>query len=151
MSKQAMEMALEALEESHALNVNWVSVAEPEMLEHLSEYRAVIKMGEAAIAALKEAIKQAGEPVTYRAWDDVHSRWLFTLWPDEYPNNTFEWLPLYTSAQTIPKGWRLVPEELTDAQLHAACASIRWYEQEPTARAVYAAALAKAPAYEQAR
>jgi hypothetical protein len=38
-----------ALTESHALNVNWVSVAEPEMLAHLSEYEAVIAQGAAAL------------------------------------------------------------------------------------------------------
>jgi len=41
---------LDALIESHALNVNWVSVAEIAMLEHLSEYKRVIQQVEAAIA-----------------------------------------------------------------------------------------------------
>ena len=38
-----------ALIESVALNENWVGVAEVNMLEHLSEYRAVIKQSNEAL------------------------------------------------------------------------------------------------------
>jgi hypothetical protein len=40
-----------ALEESVALNENFVSVSEAETLSHLSEYKAVIKQARAALAA----------------------------------------------------------------------------------------------------
>lgn len=43
----------EVLEESAALNENFVSVSEPETLCHLSEYRAVIKQCRAALANAK--------------------------------------------------------------------------------------------------
>jgi hypothetical protein len=38
-----------ALEESHALIVNFVSVSEPDTLEYLSEYRLVIEQAERAL------------------------------------------------------------------------------------------------------
>jgi hypothetical protein len=41
--------ALGALEEAHALNQNFVSVVEPDVLEHLSEYRIVLDQTERAI------------------------------------------------------------------------------------------------------
>jgi hypothetical protein len=44
---------IEALEESHALNVNVFSDAEPEMLSYYSEHRAVIAMGKKALSTLK--------------------------------------------------------------------------------------------------
>lgn len=40
----------EALQEGLALTLNWVSTAEPEHLQHLSEYRRVIKQIRAALA-----------------------------------------------------------------------------------------------------
>jgi len=46
-----LKLLVEALEESHALNVNVFSEAEPEMLSYYSEYKAVIAL---AAAALKE-------------------------------------------------------------------------------------------------
>ena len=55
--KKALDEAERALEESHALNQNWVSVAEPDMLLHLSEYKATMKIGEAALATI-QAIKE---------------------------------------------------------------------------------------------
>lgn len=58
--------------------------------------------------------------------------------------------PLYTAPQpaqpvAVPHGWKLVPVEPTPEMRSAACAAIRWYEQEATARAVYAAMLNAAP------
>jgi hypothetical protein len=44
---------IEASEESHALNVNVFSDAEPEMLSYYSEHRAVIAMGKKALSTLK--------------------------------------------------------------------------------------------------
>ena len=108
-----LEQALEALEESHALNVNWVSVAEPEMLSHLSEYRVVIKMGEEAIASLKEAIKTQGEPVaevvSRHSDDSCYSRNGATIIEAELLVDLPVGTKLYTSAPTIPEGWQLVP------------------------------------------
>lgn len=44
---------LAALEESLALNMNWTSEAEPDVLEYYSEYKAVIKQAKEAIAKAK--------------------------------------------------------------------------------------------------
>lgn len=41
----------DALEESLALNINWSSEAEPEVLAYYSEYRRVIKQANAALGA----------------------------------------------------------------------------------------------------
>ncbi len=40
---QRLKELHKALENSHSLNVNWSSLAEPDMLEHLSEYRRVLR------------------------------------------------------------------------------------------------------------
>ncbi len=63
--RAAMQQALEALEESIALNKNWVSDSEPETLAYFSEHKAVIEQGEAVITALREALEQpvSQEPV----------------------------------------------------------------------------------------
>jgi hypothetical protein len=44
----------EALEEAHALNQNFVSVVEPDVLEHLSEYRIVLDQAERALERGKD-------------------------------------------------------------------------------------------------
>lgn len=51
--KAQRDELLEALEESLALNENWVADAEPFDLEYYSEYRAVIAQSRAAIASVK--------------------------------------------------------------------------------------------------
>jgi len=43
-----------ALRDSVALNKNWVAVAEPDMLEHLSEYKRVITQADEALAPQPE-------------------------------------------------------------------------------------------------
>lgn len=48
---------LAALEESLALNSNWVSDAEPETLAYYSEYKTVIAQAKAAIARAKAGAK----------------------------------------------------------------------------------------------
>lgn len=67
-ASQAREAKLrEALEEANALNINWSSEAEPEVLAYYSEYRKVIAMGKEALAiptddaALKERLKEERE------------------------------------------------------------------------------------------
>ena len=49
------DMAVEALEESHALIVNVFSDAEPEMLSYYSEYRPVMALCAKALAAIKSS------------------------------------------------------------------------------------------------
>ena len=78
MTKQVMEQALEALTyhaEAHTSNI------------------MAYQLRDKAIAALKEAIKQAGEPV---AWYDPVSGLSHTK------RDKWHTVPLYTSAQTIP-------------------------------------------------
>lgn len=88
MSKQVMEQALETLEAVNLAYPNGECVPK-------------------AIASLKEAIKQYGEPV---AWLYTFDGYTEALMPDEveqdnkdaYPNM---YKPLYTLAPTIPEGW----------------------------------------------
>ena len=51
----------DALEESLALNINWSSDAEPETLAYYSEYKAVIKQAEAALARIDATKGGEGE------------------------------------------------------------------------------------------
>lgn len=52
--RQMVRELRDALEDSHALNVNWSSDADPETLSYYSEYKATIKDGK---EALTKAIK----------------------------------------------------------------------------------------------
>lgn len=45
----------------------------------------------------------------------------------------------------VPPGYKLVPIEPTREMIDAANKAIRWYEQDATSRAVYAAAINAAP------
>ena len=125
MSKQAMELALEALE------------------LHGQQYPHMVK-GYCidAIAALKEAIKQQGEPVgvTYPCYvcgegDSVRVRWFDGKRPPAE-------VMLYTSAPTIPQGWRLMKIEPTDKMLESIYRSSTYHP-----RTIYADLLAAAPEY----
>ena len=107
MSIAAMKQALEALEETTALNENWVSIADQESLEHLHEHRVVIKMGNTTIAALRATIAEVekAEPVAWAAQVGgfaVHIEW--GKRPDDNIHNT----PLYTHSAPVPAGWQQV-------------------------------------------
>ena len=54
---EALRIAREALEESLSLNKNWTCEAEPETLAYYSEYKAVIRQAEEALAAI-DALKE---------------------------------------------------------------------------------------------
>ena len=54
---EALRLAREALEESLSLNKNWSCEAEPETLAYYSEYKAVIRQAEEALAAI-DALKE---------------------------------------------------------------------------------------------
>jgi hypothetical protein len=85
--KTVLEQALEALENMAA----WLEIDDAPHSKTLQ-----------AIAALKEAIKNQGEPVGEVV--SLDSAGLY----DELPIGTL----LYTPAATIPGGWQLVPKEL---------------------------------------
>lgn len=72
------------------------------------------KLSVTAIAALKEAIAKQGEPVAIvkHQVGGVAVHILGDLKPGDL---------LYTSAPTIPEGWRLVPIEPTPEMINAAC------------------------------
>ena len=77
-ASQAREQQLrEALEEANALNLNWVSVAEPDMLEHLSEYKTVIKMGTIALTLPQDdtALRQWGAKLLREMADLIVARY----------------------------------------------------------------------------
>lgn len=102
------------------------------------------------LAALKEAIKQPGEPVGYLLQGHYEGLHYFTKSKVDAErlaktDSTVVVTPLYTSAPTIPEGWRLVPEEATPEMLNAAGASVHpagyW-------RTAYKAMLAAAPTYQ---
>lgn len=66
-----------------------------------------------AIAALKEAIKNQGEPVGYfYSWAEGACRRL-TKVPPTFGD--YDAVPVYTSAPTIPEGWQLVETKWLDA------------------------------------
>lgn len=56
--REVVEMAREALFESLALNINWRDTTDPENLAYFSEYKAVIKQAESALAAIEEELKR---------------------------------------------------------------------------------------------
>jgi hypothetical protein len=120
-----LEQALEALEASE------------KYLPAGHEHAAVV----VAIAALKVAIKQQGEPVVWYAdcIDGLGNK------SRQYYNNPGELglrHPLYTSAPTIPEGMRLVPKEPTEAMLEAG-----YFTDHAANRGVYKAMLSAAPEY----
>jgi len=49
-AKQSQKILREALEESYALNQNWVSTAEPSDLEYYSEYKTVLAQAKSALS-----------------------------------------------------------------------------------------------------
>jgi len=88
MSKQAMEMALEALQQRR--------------------YSGSNSLNERAIAALKEAIKQQGKPVAWIGYDGeggevVATREYGINGRDALSKRGFDMQPLHTSAPTIPE------------------------------------------------
>ena len=62
----------EALEEANSLNINWASVAEQEMLDHLSEYKEVIAMGNHALYAPNDPPKSSEEDGGREYYVDKH-------------------------------------------------------------------------------
>lgn len=60
LNPNSLSLAVEALEESLALNKNWVADADSETLSYYSEYRAVIKLAEDALSRLR-ACGKGGE------------------------------------------------------------------------------------------
>lgn len=120
MSKQAMEMALDALEKGVHLSY--------------SEY-ANEKVFGPAIAALKEAIKQQdspnyslGEPVLFmfavdgRYYTGKTEAACRAMLRASLIDDVTEVIPLYASAPTIPEGWQLVEKK----ELEKACL---WMQQ----------------------
>ena len=88
-------------------------------------------------AALKEAIKQQGEPV---AWSTPNPKTVndFSFYATKVYTE-----PLYTSAQTIPEGWKLVPVEPTATQIRCGQLGVT----TTCAISIYQAMLSAAPEY----
>ena len=82
------------------------------------------KLHKEAIAALKEVIKQQGEPVAWRWSESNGARWFDwrTDWGYHEAAKKHGCLIeyAYTSAPTIPEGWQLVPKEPTQKMLETA-------------------------------
>ena len=95
-----------------------------------------------AIAALKEAIKQQGEPVAWIKPEWLNGSYRGALSPvTTYPQ--VDYVPLYTTTPTIPEGWQLVPIEPTKTQLRCGQLGIT----TTFAKAIYKAMLSVAPKY----
>ncbi len=74
----------------------------------------VCKLRTEAIAALKEAIKQQGEPVAWLTYDNCGRPMLWIDYQEAalYCDEDDTPQPIYTSAPTIPEGYVLVPDDL---------------------------------------
>jgi hypothetical protein len=117
MSIEAMKQALEALEETTALNENWVSIADRESLEHLHEHRVVIKMGNTTITALRAAIaeQEKAEP-QYFGLTSQHT-WL-SVSKEQYERLRESYRSIFfTHPAPVPAGWQLVPVEPTEEMM----------------------------------
>lgn len=117
MSKQAMELAIDECRDN-ILNGRGALEA---VLDG-DQTNADLSVFDDMYAALKEAIKQKGAPVAWIATDfDGHADVGLTkeqakARAGEYCN---EFIPLYTSAPTIPEGCQLVPKVMTSNMIEA--------------------------------
>lgn len=138
--KTVLEMALEALESMQEEKRDYMvrnNLGDPTLETNY-------KLAVSAIAALKEAIKNQGDPVAI-----AHPRnrtFYVTANPRQLEKLGFSLedsieIPLYTSAPTIPEGWQLVPIEPTPEMLEAAGGHI--FED------TYEAMLSAAPKYRE--
>lgn len=118
-----------------------------EALKYHREQTRAIPKSDAAIAALKEAIKNQGEPAYWLSakGDLFSSRELA-----EQFGATEPYLPLYTSTPTIPEGWQLVPVAPTPKMIHEGQMSrLCPVTGSESAAAIYKAMLSAAPKGEQ--
>jgi hypothetical protein len=76
-----------------------------------------------AIAALKEAIAKQGEPVLWVDPETGDTSYIRPLRPT--------YVPLYTSAPTIPEGYDLVPKEWVDKRYYELLDDLSAAPKEP--------------------
>ena len=144
MSKQMLEMAIEALYETK-------DIIRDLCLVYGNPYPdATFDRVDEAIAALKEAVKTQGEPVAFihRTKRQDHLSFfnsLDTISAHETYLETVALCPC-TSAPTIPEGWQLVPIEPTPKMIHEGQMSrLCPVTGSESAAAIYKAMLSAAP------
>lgn len=122
-----------------------------EALEYHREQTRAIPKSDAAIAALKEAIKTQGEPGAWlirgwRGYEDNATDSGLTAELAKSQGATVTPLYTYTSAPTIPEGWQLVPKHPTPKMIHEGLMSrLCPVTGSESAASIYKAMLSAAP------